>query len=174
MKPPSEAQPGFQHRCLPLISGSAVIWVSRHLCGYLVRTQCQNLPFCLEKTWHEVSQLAEGYQGEGEEGFELEEWTRLMEDKDGQHGKHSGQSSLVLAQNPSTAASNGTGAADRASLCVFIFFGSQFTKGWAALAWAQTQICRCLWMDLREHCPKPSQACCSSRLNELPCVWVFA
>lgn len=41
-----------------------------------------------------------------------------MEDKDGQHWKHLGQNSLVLAQKPSTSASDGTSAADRGSLCI--------------------------------------------------------
>lgn len=120
MKPPFEAQPCFQHRRLPLISGSTAIWVSGHLCGYLVRTQWQNLPFCLEKTRHEVSQPAEGCQGEGEEGFELGEWTRLMEDKDGQHWKHWGRAPLSWHKNPELLPAMVpvllTGA-----LCVFLF-----------------------------------------------------
>lgn len=41
-----------------------------------------------------------------------------MEDKDGQHWNHLGQSSLVLAQNPSASANDGTRDADRGSLCV--------------------------------------------------------
>lgn len=118
MKPPSEAQQVFQHRHLPLISGSAVIWVPRHLCGYLVRIQCQNLPFWLEKPRHGIRQEAVGCKGKGEEGSELGEWMYPMEDKDGQHWKHLGQSSLVLAEKPSTSASDGTSAADRRSLCV--------------------------------------------------------
>lgn len=55
MKLPSESQSVFQHRHLALISGSAVIWVLRQLCGYLVRTKCENLTFWLEKPQHGFS-----------------------------------------------------------------------------------------------------------------------
>lgn len=45
-------------------------------------------------------------------------WVGPMEDKDGKYWKRLGQSCLILAQNPSTSASDGTSAADRGSLCV--------------------------------------------------------
>lgn len=66
---------------------------------------------------------------EEEEESELGERMHLMEDKDGQHRKHLGQSFLVLAQKPSTCASDGT----KALFCV-LFLGSWSAKGWALIA----------------------------------------
>lgn len=66
---------------------------------------------------------------EEEEESELGERMHLMEDKDGQHRKHLGQSFLILAQKPSTCASDGT----KGLFCV-LFLGSWSAKGWALIA----------------------------------------
>lgn len=57
------------------------------------------------------------------EGSELGERMHLMEDKDGQHWKHLGQSFLTLAQRPSTCANDGTKA-----LFVFYFLALELQK----------------------------------------------
>lgn len=71
-------------------------------------------------------------QGEGEEGSERE-CTHLMEEKYGQHWKHPGQISVILAQNSHASTNGGSSAADGVSF-VFYFLGFWPAKGWAPIA----------------------------------------
>lgn len=87
----------------------------------------------LEPTQHRMKQQTVGYKQDKKEGSKL----GGLYTSDGRQGCATletlrAELPLILAQTPSTSASHGISAADRA-LCVFYFLGSQHAKGWASI-----------------------------------------